>query len=93
MQPDACTTFNTRSLLGGALLGQQMYAEAEPLLRAGYEGMKQREKSVPAAGAIRLPEAVDRLIELCTAWGKPDEARKWRSERAKYPETKPAEKE
>jgi hypothetical protein len=36
MQPDAWTTFNTRSLPGGALLGQQMYAEAKPLLLAGY---------------------------------------------------------
>ena len=31
-QPDAWTTFNTQSLLGGALLGQKKYAEAEPLL-------------------------------------------------------------
>jgi hypothetical protein len=55
--------------------------------------MKQREKSVPAAGAIRFPEALDRLIELYTAWDKPHESQKWRSERAKDPETKPAEKE
>jgi hypothetical protein len=39
---DAWTTVNTKSLLGGALLGQKKYADAEPLLLAGYEGMKQR---------------------------------------------------
>src|SRR5262249_27677068 len=32
LQPEAWTTFNTQSLLGGALLGQKKYAEAEPLL-------------------------------------------------------------
>jgi tetratricopeptide (TPR) repeat protein len=43
VQPDDWRTFNTRSHLGGALLGQKKYAEAEPLLRQGYEGMKARE--------------------------------------------------
>ena len=41
-------TFHTRSLLGGALLGQKKYADAEPLLTTGYEGMKQREQTMPA---------------------------------------------
>ena len=43
-QPEAWTTANARSLLGGALLGQKEFAEAEPLLLAGYEELKQREK-------------------------------------------------
>ena len=34
------------SLLGGALLGQGRYAEAEPLVVAGYEGMKAREARI-----------------------------------------------
>src|SRR5262249_20774477 len=34
--PDDWRTFNTRSLLGGSLLGQKKYSEAEPLLLAGY---------------------------------------------------------
>ncbi len=84
-QPDVWSTFNTKSLLGGALLGQKKFADAQPLLLAGYEGMKQREKTMPEQGKIRLPEAVDRLIELSTATNKPDEVKKWRAERAKYP--------
>jgi len=79
-------------MLGGALLGQKKYADAEPLLLKGYEGMKQREKTISPQGATRLPEALDRLIELYTATNKPDEVKKWRAERAKYPEAKPAEK-
>ncbi len=75
----------TQQNLGAALLGQKKYADAEPLLLKGYEGMKQREKTIPPQGSTRLPEALDRLIELYTATNKPDEARKWRAERAKYP--------
>ena len=85
VQPDDWTTFNTQSMLGGALLGQKKYAEAEPLLLAGYEGLKQREESIPPPGQIRLPEALDRLIELTTALDQPDATQKWRAEREKYP--------
>jgi eukaryotic-like serine/threonine-protein kinase len=83
-QPDAWNTFNTQSLLGAALLGQKKYPEAEPLLLKGYEGMKAREKSIPPQGKTRIPEAIDRLIELYTAINKPDEVKKWKAERAKY---------
>jgi tetratricopeptide (TPR) repeat protein len=86
--PDSWLTFNTQSLLGEALLGQKKYAEAEPLLVKGYQGLKAREKTIPKQGGaeLRIPEALDRLMELCTALNKPDEARKWRAERAKYPQ-------
>ena len=78
--------------LGGALLAQTKYAEAEPLLLAGYAGLKEREQSIPAPRRVRLAEAADRLIELYTASGKPDERAKWQAERAKYPNaaTQPA---
>ncbi len=79
-QPDVWSTFNTKSTLGGALLGQKKFADAEPLLLAGYEGMKQREKAIPAQAKIRLPEAVERLVQLYEATGKTDEAAKWRTE-------------
>ena len=86
-QPDVWSTFNTQSLLGGAMLGQKKYVEAEPLLRKGFEGMKQREKTIPPAGSTRLPEALDRLIDLFTATNKPDEVKTWQAERTKYPAT------
>jgi eukaryotic-like serine/threonine-protein kinase len=87
-QPDAWTTFNTMSMLGGALLGQKKYATAEPLLLKGYEGMKQREKTIPPQGVTRIPEALDRLIEFSTATNKPEQAKKWRAERAYYLQAK-----
>jgi hypothetical protein len=49
--------------------------------------MKTREKTISKDGGakLRIPEALNRLIELYTAINKPDEAKKWRAERAKYP--------
>jgi tetratricopeptide (TPR) repeat protein len=88
IQPDAWGTFNTMSVLGAALLGMKKYTAAEPLLLKGYEGMKQREKTIPKGGEARIPEALDRLIEFSSATNKPDEAKKWRDERAKYPQAK-----
>jgi serine/threonine protein kinase len=84
--PDSWLTFNTQSLLGGALIGQKKYAEAEPLLVEGYQGMKAREKTIPRTGGaeLRIPVALDRLVALYTALNKPDEAKKWQAERAKY---------
>src|SRR5262249_740369 len=78
--PDDWATFNTRSMLGGSLLGQKKYADSEPLLVAGYEGMKERAKTIPPAGKVRLPEAIGRLVQLYDAWGKTEEAAKWRKE-------------
>ncbi len=82
-KPDAWSTFNTMSLLGGALLGQKKYTEAEPLLMDAYAGLKARKSAIPA-GSSRLPEALDRLIQLYTATNKPDEVAKWKAVRANY---------
>jgi hypothetical protein len=88
-QPDLWSSFNTKSVLSGALLGQQKHAEAEPLLIAGYEGMKHREAAIPAPGKPRVLEALDRLVELYTVTNKPDEVKKWQAERAKHPAKQP----
>jgi tetratricopeptide (TPR) repeat protein len=79
-QPQAWTTFNAQSLLGGALLGQQKYAEAEPLLKAGYEGMKARAKTIPPPSQGCLTEAAERLVQLYEATGNRAEAERWRKE-------------
>jgi tetratricopeptide (TPR) repeat protein len=79
-QPEVWSTFNSKSLLGGALLGQKKYGEAESLLLQGYEGMKAREQTIPPPGKPRLPEALERLIQLYEAQDKPAEVQKWRQE-------------
>ena len=80
-------TFNTRSQLGGALLGQKKYTDAEPLLLQGYEGMKQREAKIPAVGKVRLTEALEWLVQLYEATGRKDKAAEWRK---KLEVTRPA---
>jgi hypothetical protein len=47
-------------------------AEAEAMLRKGYEGMRARAKSIAPIDRRRLAEAVDRPIELYTAMNKPE---------------------
>ena len=69
-----------KSLLSAVLLGEKKYADAEPLLLAGYSGMKQREKTIPPQGKDRLPEAGEHLLQLYEATDKKDEAAKWRKE-------------
>jgi hypothetical protein len=79
--PDTWTTLNTRSLLGGALLDQKKYADAEPLLLAGYEGLKKHEAETLPPGRVRLPEALERLVQFYEATGKKDQAARWRQVR------------
>jgi tetratricopeptide (TPR) repeat protein len=78
-QPDDWRTFHTRSQLGGSLLGQQKFAEAEPLILHGYEGMMAREAKIPAPKKKHLSEAAGRVVKLYEVWGKKDEAARWRA--------------
>ena len=79
-QPDFWPTFNRKSLIGGALFGQKKYADAEPLLLTGFEGMKKQEAKIPRSLRIRLPQAAERLVQLYEATDRKDEAAKWRKE-------------
>jgi hypothetical protein len=88
-QPDDWTTFNAQSMLGCALLGQKNYPEAEPLLKGGYEAMQQREAKIHPQGRSRLTEALERLVPLYEAWGKKDEAAKWRKKLEDHSQSKP----
>jgi hypothetical protein len=59
--------------------------EAEPLLIQGYQGMKasQKDRAQPHHGpptSQRLSEVLERLVRLYDAWGKKNEADKWRTE-------------
>jgi len=83
--PDDWRTSNARSMLGGSLLGQEKYVEAEPLLLSGYEGMRQREKNSPAVPLVRLQEAVQRLATLYAETDRPDEAAKWQQMLKEFP--------
>ena len=78
--------FNTCSLLGGSLLAQERYAEAEPLLVSGFKGLAERRESLPSESKPRLQEAAGRLARLYDATGRGDQATQLRKE---YRCTKP----
>ena len=48
--PDASATHHARSLLGGASWARRQYADAEPLLVQGYQGLKEHEAEIPTGG-------------------------------------------
>jgi hypothetical protein len=79
-QPKTWTTFNAKALLGAALLGQNKYAEAEPLLLGGYQGMKQLEAAIPPKVRFRLTETLQRLVWHYQATQRAEQAARWRQE-------------
>jgi tetratricopeptide (TPR) repeat protein len=76
LAPETWSTFNARSLLGGALLGQKKYEEAEPLLSSSYDGLRKTEAQTPWRAKSNATNALDRLVQLYDAWDKPAEAAK-----------------
>ncbi|MBA4147674.1 MAG: tetratricopeptide repeat protein [Verrucomicrobia bacterium] len=90
--PGNWLTFNARSMLGASLLGQEKYAEAEPLLLSGYEGMKQRESAIPAIGKIRIKEAIERLAQFYQATSHSDKAAEWKAKLAEFDDAKAGHK-
>lgn len=79
LMPDEWRTFNARSLLGGSLLGQKKYAEAEPLLLAGYAGMKARQDMIPA-GNPNPKQALERLVLLYEQTDRPAQLAEWKQQ-------------
>ena len=76
MDSPLAIALSTQGRLGESLPGQQKLAEAEPLLRAGYEWMKQRREKVPDLAKAR----VTALRLLYEAQGNREEAARWRAE-------------
>jgi tetratricopeptide (TPR) repeat protein len=74
---DGWRRYRSQSLLGTSLVGQQRYPEAEPLVISGYEGLVQRQTSLPRGLGSELADAADRIAQLYRAWGKPWEAARW----------------
>jgi eukaryotic-like serine/threonine-protein kinase len=81
-EADSWRTFTTKSLLGAALLGQKRYAEAEPLLLAGYQGMKEGEGQIPRPQKMRLIESAERIVQLYEATANKDKAKEWQKKLA-----------
>jgi serine/threonine protein kinase/tetratricopeptide (TPR) repeat protein len=82
---DRWERYNNRNLLGAALARQKRYAQAEPLLISGCEGMVQRQATIPAGNRGNLTDALPRIVRLYEEWCKPEKAAEWQ---AKLPPAK-----
>jgi tetratricopeptide (TPR) repeat protein len=81
--PDAWERFYVQSLLGAALAGQTKYADAEPLLIAGYQGLIERRTTIPFENRSALDQIPHWIVQLYESWAKPDKALAWRDPVAK----------
>jgi eukaryotic-like serine/threonine-protein kinase len=77
-QPDDWMRFQNLSQLGAALAGQRKYAEAEPYLVDGYEGLKEHEDKIPVASRTEVSVAAARIVPFYESWGQANKAAAWR---------------
>ena len=76
--PDVWQRYLCKGLLGASLAGQGRYAESEPLLIDGYQGMLQREASIAVDNRSVLGQAADWILRLYQDWDQPEKVAKWR---------------
>ena len=82
MQPEDWQRFRAESLLGASLAGEKKYAEGEPLLLEGYQGMLARKDRISVPDHYHIDLAHKWLVDLYEAWGKPEKAAEWRAKPA-----------
>jgi eukaryotic-like serine/threonine-protein kinase len=76
---DYWRTYYIQSLLGSVLMRKMQYADAEPLLLAGYDGLIQHRDAIPLLNKSSLIDAGESIVELYRTWGRADKASEWAS--------------
>jgi eukaryotic-like serine/threonine-protein kinase len=89
-EPNSWRPFQTMSQLGASLAGQGKYAEAEPMLMGGFDGLLAREKDIPAHQRKEITAAAQRIVLLYEASGQPEKAAAWRDRLAKLADKTPS---
>jgi non-specific serine/threonine protein kinase/serine/threonine-protein kinase len=74
---DPWERYDCQSLLGESMSSQKRFAEAEPLLLSGYQGLAQRENTISASDRTNVADASDRIVKLYLDWRKPEKASEW----------------
>jgi serine/threonine protein kinase len=77
--PAAWERYYSESFLGQSLAGAGKYADAEPLLISGYQGLLQHRAKIPAVSQPEVGSAVDQIVRLYEDWLKPDKAAEWQA--------------
>jgi hypothetical protein len=77
-QPKGVLRYDTESLLGAALAGQEKDAEAEPLLTGSAKVLLASAAKLSPANQKLAAAAAQRVIDFYAARGNADEAARWR---------------
>jgi tetratricopeptide (TPR) repeat protein len=75
--PASWMRYYGQALVGTSLAGQNRFAEAEPLLLSGYQGLLERQTTIPIGRRRIVNEAGQRVAQLYRDWGQPEKAREW----------------
>ena len=68
LPPDHWRIYSAMSILGECLTGLGQWAEAEPLLLDGYQGLHENSDAIPGQYRdVRLREALERIVNLYEA--------------------------
>ncbi len=78
--PGSWQQYDSQSLLGATLARQAKFAEAEPLLVAGYRGLVKRQTTIPWENRSTVEQAGERVVQFYKEWGKPEKAAAWQQE-------------
>ena len=77
------------SALGQALAGQGKFAEAEPLAVQAFRDLQADERRIAGDRAGMVREALEAVITLYRAWGKPEKVAEWSAQLAALPAAAP----
>jgi serine/threonine protein kinase/tetratricopeptide (TPR) repeat protein len=75
---------NAQSMLGGSLLGQGKYSDAEPFLVSGCNGLWEGQDKIPRNAKPRLAEALQRVVQLYEETNRSEQARPWKQRLADF---------
>jgi hypothetical protein len=75
--PNSWKRYYGQALVGASLAGQKRFAEAEPLLLSGHQGLVERQSAIPAGSRRVVNDAGLRTAQFYQNWGQPEKAREW----------------
>ncbi|MEO1525580.1 MAG: serine/threonine-protein kinase [Planctomycetota bacterium] len=73
--PQAWPRFVYQSRTGAALIGQQRYDEAEPMLQEAYNGIEERRQSCPPP---LYRQCIRTMVQLYELMGRPEQVKRYR---------------
>jgi tetratricopeptide (TPR) repeat protein len=76
---DSWDRWHGQTLLGASLAGQNKFADSEALLVSGYQGMIDREATIPFEDRSALTQAAESIVQLYERWGKSEIALEWKT--------------